>query len=187
MTGKKPKNEAKKEAVPEAVAETPATAPQPPKPEPEKDVDSLGRPTKLTEEVRLKMEQACALDASVKEICFYAGISKQTYYNWKEEYPDFFDHLDALRAKPFLKARQTVVNSLEDPQNAFRYLEKKGGNEFNPAHKIEVTPPGENTDENDPAVKKAIGVFEEAMRPVLTTPKVEKKETPQPTPQPQVA
>jgi hypothetical protein len=168
MTKKRHKTE-KPSPVPEAIAEEKTPAPTPAT-EPQKEGETRGRPTKLTPEVRQKIEQAAALDATVKEICFYADISRETYYQWMKEDPAFSDRIEALRAKPMLKARETIVKSLEDPTHAFRYAEKKGGGEFNPAHKVEVVPPGENVDENDD-VKRAIGVFEEAMRPVLTTPK----------------
>lgn len=97
-----------------------------------------GRPTKLTPEVRKKMEEAAALDASIPELCFYAGVTKQTYYNWKEQDPEFFDRLDELRNKPVLLARQTIMRGIaKDPNHAFRYVEKKRPKEFASTTKLE--------------------------------------------------
>jgi hypothetical protein len=83
------------------------------------------------------MEEAAALDCSVEEICFYADISKQTYYNWMKEDPGFLDRLNELRQKPFLIARQTIITSLTDPNQAFRYMERKKPGEFGLKTKVE--------------------------------------------------
>jgi hypothetical protein len=97
----------------------------------------VGRPTKLTEETRHKIEEAAALDASVEEICYYADISRQTYYRWMEENPDFSDRIEKLRQRPFLKARQTIVKALENPKDAQWFLERRKKKEF--AERTELT------------------------------------------------
>ena len=90
----------------------------------------VGRPTKLTPEVVTKLEEVFALDGTVEEACFYAGIARQTYYRWMEENPDYSDRFEALRQKPFLKARQTIVKALDNPDHAFKYMTKKKKAEF---------------------------------------------------------
>lgn len=89
-----------------------------------------GRPTKDTTETRQKIEEATALDASIEEVAFYANISKETYYQIIKKDKAFSDRLEALRNKPVLKARQTFIQALNDPQYAVRYLEKKRKKEF---------------------------------------------------------
>lgn len=93
-----------------------------------------GRPTKLTDETVKKLEEVFAIDGSVEEACFYADISRQTYYQWIKENPELNDRFQALRERPVLKARQTVVKSLDNPDNAFKYLERKKKNEFSLRH-----------------------------------------------------
>jgi len=85
---------------------------------------------KFTESTIRKLEEAFAIDASVKEACYYADISTDTYYRWIKEYPELSDKLERLREKPVLKARQTVVKSLDNPDYAFKYLERKKKDEF---------------------------------------------------------
>lgn len=89
-----------------------------------------GRPTKITAEVRKKIEEGAALDATVEEICFYAGISRDTYYKLMKKEPVFSDRIEALRQRPILRARRAVVQSLDDPDFAFKYLERKRKGEF---------------------------------------------------------
>lgn len=91
---------------------------------------------KLTEDTIRKLEEAFAIDASVKEACYYADISTDTYYRWIKEFPELSDKLERLREKPVLKARQTVVKSLDNPDYAFKYLERKKKDEFSPRHEL---------------------------------------------------
>jgi DNA-binding XRE family transcriptional regulator len=94
-------------------------------------------PSKKTPERIVNLKAAAAFDATIEEMAFYVGVTKQTLYNWFKEDPDLFDEIERLRNKPVLTARQTVVGSLSDPNYAFRYLEKKRPQEFNPATKVE--------------------------------------------------
>lgn len=91
----------------------------------------MARPTKLTKTVVKKLEEAFVLGASIEEACFYADITKQTYYNWKDENEELFDRFMALRLSPVLKARKALVEGLENnPNLALRYLERKRRDEF---------------------------------------------------------
>ena len=129
----------------------------------------MARPTKMTPEVRQKIEEAAAIDASVEEIAFYAGISRDTLWRWCKADPELSDRIEALRQKPVLKARQTVVKSLEEPGSAFRYLERKRPAEFGPAVKLEHS--GTIKTEATPLTeggKKAVKEFEEKMKVELT-------------------
>lgn len=101
----------------------------------------MARPTKLTPEIREKLEQVVSFDASIEEVCFYIDISKDTFYRWIKKDKKLAERLEALRQKPVLKARQTVVGSLDDPNNAFRYLEKKKRKEF--GQNFDITSDGE--------------------------------------------
>lgn len=92
--------------------------------------ETRGRPTSDTKETRQKIEEATALDASIEEVAFYANISRETYYQIIKKDKVFSDRLDALRNRPVLKARQTVVKALDNPVHAFEYLKRKRKQEF---------------------------------------------------------
>lgn len=100
-----------------------------------------GRPTKMTEETVKKLEEVFAIGGSDEEACFYADISKQTLYNYQQDHPEFVDRKEALKERPILKARQTVVSALGDPNYAFKYLEKKRKKEF--GNTLDLTTDGE--------------------------------------------
>lgn len=89
------------------------------------------RPTKKDKQKVKKLEEAFALDCSIPEACFYAWISKQTYYNWIEKDPKLLDRFEELRNNPILIARQTLAKWCEtDPNLALKYLERKRKKEF---------------------------------------------------------
>jgi DNA-binding XRE family transcriptional regulator len=101
--------------------------------------------TKLTPDVRSKIEYVASIDGTVEEMAYYCDVSRQTIYNWLDKESDFFDKklalkVEKLRANPVLKARQTVVQSLNDPVHAFKYLEKKRKKEF--GNNLDITTDG---------------------------------------------
>lgn len=100
----------------------------------------VGRPTKQTPEIVTKLEEVFALDGTVEEACFYAGISRNAYYEWVKADPLLNDRFEELRQRPFLKARQTIVKNLDQPEHAKWYMERKKKIEF--AQRTEMTGEG---------------------------------------------
>ncbi len=91
----------------------------------------MGRPTKMTPETVKKLEEAFAIGASDGEACFYADISRETLNNYQQVNPQFLDRKNALKERPVLLARQTVIKAIEsDPLTARWYLERRRKNEF---------------------------------------------------------
>lgn len=90
----------------------------------------MGRPSVINDTVLLKLSEAFAMGCSDNEACIYADISPATLYKYQLEHEDFVEYKNALKDTPMLKARQTVVNSLDKPVNAQWYLERKNKAEF---------------------------------------------------------
>lgn len=152
----------------EAQAATPAESP---KKEENKKPIGPGRPTVMTTDVLLKIEQVAALDGSVEEMALYAGINRSTLYKWLQEDEELRERIEELREKPVLKARQTVVSSLDNPDYAFKYLERKRAKEFMPQAKLNhgggvTLTPGEIT----PEVEEVKAKYENEMRMILSKP-----------------
>jgi len=97
-----------------------------------KQKTKIGRPPSVTQDVVNKLEEAFSLGATDLEACFFAGISKQTLYNYQEKNPDFIDRKVALKERLVLKARAVIRDALEnkDKQTAQWYLERKKKDEF---------------------------------------------------------
>ena len=78
-----------------------------------------------------KLEQAFAIGCTDKEACSYAEITPdQLYYYTREVNPEFQAKKEELKEKPILKAKQTIVKSLDEPEHAKWYLERKKKDEF---------------------------------------------------------
>lgn len=105
-----------------------------------------GRPTIMTEETVKKLEEVFVMGGSDSEACYFANISKQTLYTYQEKHPEFADRKEALKNWPTLKARRTVVSYLDDPNYAFKYLERKKKDEF--GNNVDVTSGGEPIQNN---------------------------------------
>lgn len=90
----------------------------------------VGRPTIMTDETLNKLEEVFALGGTDKEACFYASISHQTLYDYQKEHPEFVERKEALKERPILKARQTIVKGLDQADNAKWFLERKVKGEF---------------------------------------------------------
>lgn len=110
------------------------------KKKPKSELLPVWRKSEMTPEAIKKLEEAFALDCSIPEACFYADISKTTYYNWLEKDPELVDRFAALRERPVLLARTTVVWAIQkDADLALKYLERKRKNEFSTKSEVENT------------------------------------------------
>lgn len=90
----------------------------------------VGRPSQVTQDALNKLEHAFSIGASDREACLFADISEEALYYHQRKYPEYIKRKELLKEKPLLKARNTVVNSLNDPDHAEWYLERKGKDEF---------------------------------------------------------
>jgi len=99
-----------------------------------------GRPTKMTDSLVKKLEEAFLLGCTDEEACFYADITRQTLTNYQNANPDFLDRKSALKQNPFFKARAALIKSFNDnPELALKYLERKKKDEFSLKQEFEVT------------------------------------------------
>lgn len=70
------------------------------------------------------------IDGTIREACSFAGISVDQWGYFKENHPEFSHVEAACRELPGLKARKTVVDSLDNTEHAKWYLTKKRKAEF---------------------------------------------------------
>lgn len=104
----------------------------------------MPRPTKMTPSTISKLEEAFALGCTDLEASLYANIAPATLYNYQDKNPGFLERKDQLKSSPVLKARMTVVNSLDDPVLALKYLERKKKDEFSLRIDSDVTTNGKD-------------------------------------------
>lgn len=90
-----------------------------------------GRPSNFTQETLAKLDEVFAIGASDLEACFYAGVSPAALYNYQLAHPEFVEHKELLKKRPYLMARRTVVKAAgHNPEMALKYLERKHKDEF---------------------------------------------------------
>jgi len=89
-----------------------------------------GRPTAMTPDVIMKLESVFAIDGTMEEACSFAEISRPTLNEYLKRNPDFANKIADLRQRPFLKARNTIVKSLDQPGFAMEYMKRKKRGEF---------------------------------------------------------
>ena len=99
--------------------------------------NKVGRKTVMTDEVISKLEHIYSLDGTDEEACAFANISEATLYNYQKENQEFIERKNSLKQKPFLKARETIVGGLGEPEFALKYMERKKKKEF--AQRTELT------------------------------------------------
>ena len=91
----------------------------------------MARPTKKTPELVGKLEYAFSIGCSIPEAVFYAGIHKDTYYDWIKKDQELSDRFDGLRENTILVARESVMKGVKiNPELALKYLERKKKDEF---------------------------------------------------------
>lgn len=101
----------------------------------------MGRPTKMTESTLKKLQEAFLFGSSDSEACLYAGICRDTLYEYQKKNLEFSDKKEEWKSNPLLKARKTVFNNLDNPKVAMWYLERKSRNEFDLRQKNAVDEP----------------------------------------------
>lgn len=72
----------------------------------------------MTEATVNKLEEAFLMGCPDLEACLFAGITKQTLYNYQEKNPAFVDRKEALKQNPFMKARKVQLDDLNDGNSA---------------------------------------------------------------------
>ena len=100
---------------------------------------NAGRPLKIDRIILSKLEEAFAMGCTDIEACLFADIGTATLYLYQKKHPEFIERKAELKETPVLKARNTVINSLEDDTGTAKwYLERKRKDEFGANQKIEA-------------------------------------------------
>lgn len=103
-----------------------------PGPKPKKKPNKVGRKW-LFEDKKIvtKLEEAFSIGANISEACFHAGIPRKSYYENIKQFPELSDVFEDMRARPHLRARNTVFEALQyDRHLAWDYLQKTHSDEF---------------------------------------------------------
>jgi hypothetical protein len=97
-----------------------------------KTKNKVGRPTVFIEKVVGKLKEAFLNDCNVVQACRYAGIHKDSYYNYIKENKEFSDEIELLRNDLKLKSKFNIAKKIKegDLDTSKWYLERRAKNEF---------------------------------------------------------
>lgn len=100
-----------------------------------------GRPTVMTAEVVGKLELGFLKDLNITQCCHFAGISRQTFYEYCDKHPEFLDKIEELQSSPSMKAKVNIVDAIEagDLELSKWWLERKSKDEFSLKQDISVS------------------------------------------------
>lgn len=98
-----------------------------------------GRPTVMTPETIAKLEYGFMKGLNDTECCLYAGIHRDTLYDYCNKNPSFSDRKEDLKKQPSVQAKLNVTEAIEngDIDLSKWYLERRNKDEF--SLKQEVT------------------------------------------------
>lgn len=107
---------------------------------------AVGRPTKITESVVTKLEQAFLMGCTDEEACLYADISRMTLHRYCEANPAFSDRREILKQNPVLLARGVQIEALKDKcrQTAQKVIDRKEGSKLNVSGPIQIVIAGKD-------------------------------------------
>ncbi len=91
-----------------------------------------GRPTVFSQDTVYKLEQALAMDCTVKEACSLSGVSRSAFYKHMEADKEFMDRMERARLYVTIRARHVVAQAIRngDVKMSKWYLERKRASEF---------------------------------------------------------
>lgn len=116
----------------------------------------VGHPPVIDDTVLQELIKAFAGGHTDEEACQIVGISPASLYNYQNKYPEFLEKKNLLKLNPFIKARQTIVKSLSDPEYATWFLERKGKSEFGTKTSVEYSSTDSGDMTNGEIIKNAI-------------------------------
>jgi hypothetical protein len=93
-----------------------------------------GRNPVITDDVCQKLEKSLAAGFSVSLACYFAGISRSSYYNYRAEDKEFANKMRLAEEWSTYKARITILKAIDagDVAASRFWLERKCRVEFAP-------------------------------------------------------
>ena len=85
----------------------------------------MPRPSKLTPELLARLKVVFLIGATYKEAGAAVGVSERTISNYTKNDPELLRQIEGWRSVPILKAKQTIVDHLDEVKIAQWYLERR--------------------------------------------------------------
>jgi len=95
----------------------------------------------MTPDVVNKLEDAFLMGCTDMEACLFAGISKQTLYNYQDKTPGYVDRKEMLKTNPVLQAKRIQRKDLAEDNSSIaqKVLERREGSKVAISGDLRVT------------------------------------------------
>ena len=105
-----------------------------------------GRPTKRTPETEKRILDALRIGATRKDAGLAAGISKETFCQWMNEFPDFSDSVEKAESEDKIRMLAVITKASQEGnwQAAAWRLERKDPDNFGRRERRQVEVSGPN-------------------------------------------
>lgn len=83
---------------------------------------------KLTDKVLSDLEDGFKNDFTVEESCLFAGIRKDTFYNWLKLSDEFAERIDKAKQFVSIAAKRNIAQAVithKSVEDAWKYLERR--------------------------------------------------------------
>lgn len=106
-----------------------------------KNNKTAGRPTKMNEEIVGKLEYAFSKDFNIGEACDYAGIHRDSYYEWIKNNKEFSDRMEQAQTNLKRKAKINIADKIEegDMDVTKWFLERRAKDEYSTKQAVEMS------------------------------------------------
>lgn len=94
---------------------------------------------KLTTAVINRLHEGFLCGLTITQACIYAGICRDTYYEWMKKRPALAKKMELAQLNPFLAAKRTIMQNMGNPDVAKWYLERKSPDEFSTKQEVDHT------------------------------------------------
>lgn len=133
---------------------------------------NAGKPPKINDDVLAKLDHAFSIGCTDAEACAYADISVDVLYKHQRLNPEYVNRKEQLKSKPFIKTRQTLIQSLGTFQGASWFAERKMRNEFGKSTEEAPVQLHKNTYNFifSPEVREKVRVIDGDIKKLLTQP-----------------
>lgn len=101
--------------------------------------DKTGRPSKLTEEIKIEIKRLIELGLNYKDVCESVGIAEETFIQWRKKFPEFSELVAKANAKvKEISLKSIRVGELKDWKAAAWRLERRWPDEYKEKKQLEV-------------------------------------------------
>jgi Fe-S oxidoreductase len=97
-----------------------------------------GSKSKLNEEIAKRLIKAFKNDMPIVQACTLAGISKETYNQWKNNYPDFADQIKRARLSFIETAAKSIKLGMITDWRAGAWVKERRDKRYKDKKEVEL-------------------------------------------------